>query len=231
MAFGHRQAAAAQTLACGVSGSITLTLTDTNANGQLDRAGDAVSLSANQCDGGEGVKLNGSFVLTLTSYTDAQHYAFNLGFNNFAANDLAANVQFAVNGNLAVAKAGLSGTISSPSYSVSTTDHGTAHSFTVKTFSATVAEDLAQTKLTESVTGTFSGSDFGVRYITLTTLVPMVTLNSDSYPSQGSLLIQGSGGSALKVEALNASQARLSVDANGDGSYETVTTVNWADIG
>jgi len=231
MALGHRQAAAVQTSPCGAGGTITLTLTDTNGNAQLDRAGEAVSLAVNQCDFGDGVKLNGSFVLTLTGYTDTQHYAFNLSFNNFTANDLTSNVQFAVNGNLAVTKAGLSGSISSPSYSVSATDHGTAHSFSVKSFSATVTEDSGQTQTTESVAGTFSGTDFGTRYVTLSTLVPIVILSSDTYPSQGSLLIQGSGGSALKVEALNAAQARLSVDANGDGSYETVTTVNWADIG
>jgi hypothetical protein len=70
----------------------------------------------------------------------------------------------------------------------------------------------------------------GNHSVTITTPSNMVFQWSDSYPSQGIMVIKGSGGSALKVEALNSSQARLSVDANGDGTYESSVDVNWVDI-
>ena len=73
--------------------------------------------------------------------------------------------------------------------------------------------------------------DFGGKSVTLSTLVPVVILAADDYPSQGALVIQGANQSALRIDALNATQAQLSIDADGNGTYETVKVVNWADLG
>jgi hypothetical protein len=50
---------------------------------------------------------------------------------------------------------------------------------------------------------------------------------SDDYPSSGVMVITGAANSQLKLTALSNTQVRQELDANGDGTYESSTTVNW----
>jgi hypothetical protein len=228
LASSQRQAAAAATVPCAGGGNITTTLTDTNSNRQLDRAGESLVFTANQCVTGSGYKITGGFTLALTQYQDTRQHAFNLTFNAFTAEDLAAGVKFALNGSLKVSVSFDNSTVLSDSFSMSTTQNNQTHSFTAENYLA--SSSYAYPERSHSLNGTFSGGDLGNHSVTVTTPSNMVFQWSDSYPSQGIMVIKGSGGSALKVEALNSSQARLSVDANGDGTYESSVDVNWVDI-
>lgn len=44
------------------------------------------------------------------------------------------------------------------------------------------------------------------------------------------MLVKGDKNSSLKLEVLNTTQLKLSVDADGDGAYEISKTVLWTDL-
>ena len=84
--------------------------------------------------------------------------------------------------------------------------------------------------LVQRVAGRFAGSGLSSGRVDVTTPVSVVQRYADDYPSAGTMRFVGASGSALKLDALSATQVRLSVDANGDGSYETERTLLWADL-
>ena len=52
----------------------------------------------------------------------------------------------------------------------------------------------------------------------------------ESYPSAGYLRIFGANASEVDVEALDPVQARLHLDADGDGVAEEITDVTWSEL-
>lgn len=62
------------------------------------------------------------------------------------------------------------------------------------------------------------------------TAVPFTGNGAADYPSAGSLLIRGGGGSSVRLTALDATQAQLDVDEDGDGTYETEIVTTWVDL-
>ena len=230
LASGRRYPAGVQTFPCSRSGTISFNLIDLNNDQQFDASGESLTLTAVQCDEGTGLKIDGAFTLALTAYTDANNFALNLVFANFSAVDQTAATTFAVNGSLVVALSnGNEISVHSDIFSASSKAGGGAtHSFSAQNYTASVLD--GGTQLTESVAGTFSSSDYGGQSVTISTPVALVILTDDSYPSQGTMVIAGASGSAAKLEALNAAQVRVSVDANGDGNYEVSSTVNWPEI-
>jgi hypothetical protein len=226
----QRRPLASTTLVCTSGGTLTISLSDSNGNNLLDKVGESVSATAANCGIDASSRVNGKFTLQLTGYTDLTHLSFTLSFSNFAASDTTTGQSEAIDGIVTASIAGSSAiSITSPSITGTSAAKGVSHSYTVQSFVATVTNDGSQTS--ETLSGTFTSSDFGGKSVTLSTLAPVVILASDDYPSQGALLIQGANQSALRIDALNATQAQLSIDADGNGTYETVKVVNWADLG
>jgi hypothetical protein len=50
------------------------------------------------------------------------------------------------------------------------------------------------------------------------------------YPYTGVLLISGASNSALRLTVLNNSQVQEELDADGNGIYESSTTLDWATL-
>jgi hypothetical protein len=63
--------------------------------------------------------------------------------------------------------------------------------------------------------------------ISFSTTTPLVSRATDQYPSSGVLEITGGGNSRLRMTALSNTQVKQELDANGDGTYEGSSTVNW----
>lgn len=102
---------------------------------------------------------------------------------------------------------------------------------------------LTDTKLTlriETVNGSLrtsirynsslASSSFNNKQVLITTPEALVITGSDSYPSSGYLLVQGDANSTLRVTAVNRTQARLELDAQGDGTYETQVLKAWTEL-
>lgn len=224
---GERTAQAAQTLNCAVSGTVTVSLSGT---GTLQAAGDGLSISANACNDGDGTVVDGLMSLTLSRYTDAQNFAFSLSFTSFSATSTSGSDLVQLSGSLsAVYSGGNQTVIASSGLSAQARLAGQNRSVVVTGFSATIVDQ--GTQYTETLAGTFSLGALEGRSVVLSTVTPVVQRVDDLYPSSGALRLVGAGGSALLIEAVDASQARLSLDANGDGSYESVETVAWDALG
>lgn len=82
-----------------------------------------------------------------------------------------------------------------------------------------------------SATAQISSSAFGGLAVSLETPAEFIVLDPDEYPSSGQLLLRGAGGSQLRLAAVNAQQARLELDANGDSVFEASRTVPWTQLG
>jgi len=224
-----KQATTALPIPCSGGGTVTVGLSDSNNNQDLDAVGESITFSANQCKEGTDV-MNGAFALAITQYTDADNFAFSLTFNSFTESSTSLGTSLSLNGDLTASlSAGNAVKVSSSAFTV--TDKGAtgSHGFAVLGYAVAITSNGSQ--VSETLAGTFSGTELAGKSIQISTPSPLVALSGNAYPSQGSLLMTGANNSALKIDALNATQARLSVDADGDGSYETVTTVNWSELG
>ena len=214
---------------CAVAGSITVSLVDLNADGELDGVGESVAIAADGCDEGGGTLLDGEFGMTVTSYTDGNNFSFNFTFADLVATDSAGVVSTA-DGDLAMTlSGGDTVTVSSTALAVSTDVSGTREAFALSEFSVRVVD--RGDAIVESVSGVIAGSGLGNQWVRISTPVSVVVLNTDEQPSSGTMVFTGANSSALKIEAIDATQARLSVDANGDGSYETSKVVLWSELG
>ena len=58
------------------------------------------------------------------------------------------------------------------------------------------------------------------------TTAPFIDLSTDDYPSSGTLRITSNKG-AVDVQALSASQVRVALDADGDGTVDASQTESW----
>lgn len=225
----QRKALGSRTDPCAGGGSLTLSFNDSNADNQLNRAGESVSLTASNCSDGAGGTSNGSFTLQLTSFTDATHLAFTLSFASFRSSDASTGTAASIEGSVSASLDGLARvTVTSPSLSLSATGGGVTRSFGAQAVSMGYVDDGSA--VTESLAGTFTSSDFPGQSVQISTLVPLVILWTDTYPSQGMLQVTGANHSSIKIEALNATQAQIYIDANGDGGFETTKVVNWSDL-
>ncbi|MBQ0945404.1 hypothetical protein KAK07_18850 [Ideonella sp. 4Y16] len=221
------QPQAAAVVDCAVSGSVSVNFSDSNANGLFDATGESISVSASACDDGSGFTLNGSFTMTLGSFTDARNFGFTMAFAGLQTTTTEGSVR--LDGELAVQLSGGNTLdLSSPSIVLQASRSGVSYRFALASYVAHVV-DRGDASV-QRVTGTFSGTGLDSYRVQVTTPVDVVQRYADDYPSAGTMKFVGAAGSVLKVDALNATQARLSVDANGDGAYETVRTVLWADL-
>jgi hypothetical protein len=217
--------------ACPIFGTMTVTLSDANNSGVLDAVGESATVSFKACQLTNDVAADGSLGLTVTRYSSATDLAVNLVFANFTSGDGASlGSSVSVSGNLALSLASASDiTVTSESFTTTAAVQGVWQTFSMKDYSAHVVD--TGTQVTETLAGTFSSSELSGGSVTISTPTPMVILAVDNYPSQGVMLIRGANQSAVKIEAVSSTQARVSVDANGDGSYESSRLVNWADLG
>ena len=132
----QRKASFSNSVSCTGGGSLTVSFNDSNADDQLNRAGESVSLTANNCSDGAGGMTNGSFSLQLTGFTDATHLSFTLSFANFRSSDTSTGTAASIDGSVSASLEGLANVaVTSPSLSLSATSGGVARSFGVQAVS------------------------------------------------------------------------------------------------
>jgi hypothetical protein len=124
----------------------------------------------------------------------------------------------------------LSAAISTPSLTVSGTYAGVTRTRTLADYSATMtqAPDVTYGYVTSTtVSGSLTSSALSSQRIAFATPVPFVTRSTDSYPSTGVMVISGASNTKLRLTALSNTEVSQELDANGDGIYESITTVSW----
>jgi len=227
--LGRSQIAASQTVPCTISGSMTVSLDDKNGNGAFDVVGESFSIATSNCVEEVGDLFNGSITLTLNQISSPTSMVLGLSFNNFSSANTVTSSAASINGSLTATRSSATlVSVRSDVLTVGLTTAGTPHTYSVTGMVATA--DYTSTRLLQTLSGTYSSSDFGGKSVKVSTPVAVQTLVADDYPSSGTVLVEGSTGSAVKLEAVSATQVRQSLDANGDGTFESTVVKLWSEL-
>ena len=214
--------------ACSGGGSIDVALDDIDNNGVLS-TGDTLTLLYNNCTV-SGITVSGGLSISGFTSVKPSTAAFTttgrISFNSFAYSDgtttgtINGTIDFSVstsdgnivnstisNGSLSVAKPGATLTLSG--YSINQTKNGSTGAYTL------------------SASGTVTSSALGGT-VTFTTTTPYQGTGTAN-PSSGAIKITGAGSSSVTLTALDSTNIRLDVDANGDGIVEPPPiSMTWA---
>ncbi len=219
---------------CSGGGTLTVSENDLNGNGRPD-AGDSASLTATNCTY-QGSTLNGGLSLMVNSFSgnvDVPPYAIGITmtFNNLSARSAAATSTG--NGTIALAvnvssTTNQTSTLNAPRFATTATYGGTTYNRTLENYTVSVA--LTATTSTTAASGSISSSAFGSKLVTIATPMPFVRQLTQSRPASGQAVVTGENGSALRVTALNSTQVRIDLDADGNGTYETSVTKLWSEL-
>lgn len=228
-----------QTVACTTSGSMTVSVNDSDNSGTAT-AGDSISITSNSCVEGSGT-ISGSLSFVINSLTGtlgSSNYSasMTMTFGNFGV--AAAQFTATANGALTIAIASNgtysnSTTVSTPSLSVAANYSGNSRSMTLTNYSATRNRTPSQTYVyttSYSLNGYLTSSSISSQAIQFATTTPFVTRYTDNYPSSGVMVITGANSSKIRLTALSNSQVSQELDANGDGTYESSATVSWSSL-
>ena len=225
-----------QTQACTSGGSLTVTVN--SSDGSTVAAGDSVQFTANGCTeslGGATEVMNGSMTITfLTGYDAASAvYPKTLSIRIVAQNfSLSSGGETeAFNGDVTITlteTSATSFTMSMTSNSLSTT-LGT-HSVTLINYSVNAEETSSGTVITMSATIETSNSRLGAGLVSyqVATVTP-ITVSSSGVVTSGSIKVTGNN-SSLLLTVTSADTFTLQVDSNGDGTYESTSTVTHSQL-
>lgn len=223
--------ATSQTMACASGGSLTMTAN--MSGGSTIVAGDSMQITANGCteslDGASAV-MNGSITFTYLAAYDPASTAYpktlsvRLVTQNFSISSGAETEVF--NGDVTMTlteTSATSFTMAITSNSLSTTLGG--HSVTLINYSVNADETSSGTVITMSATVETSNSRLGSAPVSyqVTTVTP-ITVSSTGVVTSGSVKVTGNG-SGLLLTVASADTFTLQVDSNGDGIYESTSTV------
>ena len=226
------------TTACPSGGTLTVSVNDADNNGVLS-AGDSMTLVSNSCVLSSGT-VTGSlgFVIdNLSGTLGSSNYSagITLTFGSFSVSS--SLFSGSINGSLSLAATAngvnsLSETISTPSLTVAGTYGGVTRSRSLTNYSATASRvptaNAYQTSY--SINATLTSTGLSSQAISVATTTPFVRQSTDVYPSSGVMLLTDSSSAKLKLTALSNTQVKEELDANGDGLYESNTTVNWTSL-
>ncbi len=232
-AGAHPAATTSDTEQCGVSGNFTSSFDDKDGNNQLS-AGDVVNVVFSQCRDSSEELVDGTLVITVTSVTSQEQFVASAVLQNFKV--VEADLSSTINGNvtitendngveddttLVVGSGGLAVATSSTSYNDTITFENGMR----------IVTHESDTSSSDSITldGGFSATSISGS-VTVATLQPIVQTEGNPYPTSGQVRVTGAGNSALQLTALNATQVELKLDANGDGTYEGTTDVDWSTL-
>ena len=232
-ATAHPAVSASDTQPCGVSGTLTVTIDDHDANNALS-SGDVIAVSFAQCKDSATSSINGAISITLAGTPTATQFTASANFQDIAVvqdgvtSTIAGNVTVSENDTaldtlttLSVGSGGLTAATASSGYNDSVSF---ASGFVIQTDEATSG---ASTSV--SLSGTLSAQSLGGS-ITISTPQALVQLSSDNYPSAGQVIVTGASGSAVRATVLDKTQVQVDLDANGDGTYESTATVAWTSL-
>jgi hypothetical protein len=225
------------TVSCPQGGTITFSISDQNANQALN-AGDSVSATATDCQV-DGETSNGSLTITMNTepggdVVGGTIYSFDatISFTNFSV--ASAAVSASATGSLRMISLRTAqhlgtDTVTATAFSSTVNIDGSSRTRALNSLSATVA--YSPTETATSVSGSLGTSPvLGVYSVSFATSSPFKRLYADNYPYSGVGVVTGASGGKAWMTALDNTQVRFDLDADGDGTAEASSTVAWSAI-
>ncbi len=229
----HPAAVSTSTSDCSNGGTFTSAFDDKDGNNQVS-GGDVITATFAQCGESSTVTVNGSVVVTVTGTPTDTQFSASAQFQNLTIVDDGATST--VSGTVAVTETDMT-TLSDSTITVG------AGGLTVGVASSGYNDTIAFQQglvITTAVVGT--GSNVSVTVagslsstalggtVGIVTPVALSQGDTDPYPVSGEMIITGGSGSKLLVTVLNNAQVKLELDANGDGSIDSTSTVAWSTL-
>jgi len=211
-------------------GSVSGTL---NVSGNLDsvtKTGSVTLKYANFNDG-NGVTYDGTVMENINAYdltndmvTDATEkftsWKIVSGTSNYTLNGSARVQQIIQNNSRKV------------TFNVDGRDNNTSRIFRYVNFAETIVYDniLNPTSKTEAATGRLYVDQYGYVDFSVTSPLVYVSMSQGNPASGGPIVLVGAGNSKASLTPYSASYVTISVDANGDGTYESRHAYAWNDL-
>jgi hypothetical protein len=225
---------ASEQINCSAGGTITLTLTYSNAS--QFTPGDTLGLTFDNCQTTATDNTNGTMSIAMSSYAQTavgENFAGTMSLNlTVTEGDRTSAVSGSVSANyadLSATSSRLDLAVGSSGLTASVTTAGGTPETIGYVSGFTISETDTSTSSSVTVNGSIDSSRLAGR-ITLQTATPIVQLAADAYPSSGALRVTGASGSALLLTVQSATALQVQLDANGDGTFEATATYTWAQV-
>lgn len=207
---------------------------DDRDNNSATSSGDVVTVTFAACSFDQ-VVLDGTMVMTVAAATSGTTLAGSMQFKQVKVTSGSMKTTIAGTADvtetddgtrtdtaIVVGAAGLVIAVSSPSYSDTVS---LANTFTIDT-----SVDDATDAATVRIDGSFMASslpslDGGLH---VETLAPLAVSAASGYPASGQLRIKDDVGGVLLLTVTDDTTVKLQLDANGDDTYESDTSVAWS---
>jgi hypothetical protein len=222
------------TEACGVSGTVTVTYDDRDDNDRLS-VGDIWTFVFDQCQDGPVDVLDGSVTATFTSIGATTLPAFSARMSFAQLSDEATNGRhgMTISGNVMLDYAQNSATAERLKLTTEGDLVAAVHTHLPYTDTITLRSGFYQDAgydgntglTTTTMNGSMQSQALGGSVI-VSTVTPIVVGDSDNYPRSGAVKALGSAGE-VRLTAVSASQVRIDLDADDNGSFESSITDDW----
>jgi hypothetical protein len=224
---------------CPAGGSIVITIDDRDNNG-TPSAGDALTTTFNDCKESETSLLKGGFTLNFASYSSSQFSGL-LTFAQLTLSDEDATIAMNGPANVVYSETTVPGsrtertelTVAAGGLVVGVTSPKVNETLSHEPGFAGIWTDVSLSTPTQGYDTAVLNGRVGFASlngkVVLATDPPIKDMYVDEMPSSGTVLITGYQ-SKLRMTVLNTSTARLELDANNDGVYESTRDIPWSEL-
>lgn len=227
---------------CAVSGNVVSTLNDADNTSSLT-SGDTMTLVYNSCRLATDLMVSGQYEVRYTTVTlgSMPSVVATISLSNFATTE--GSDQVTLNGRVRMDYLQRSSTRQDTTLTtetdVSAQSRVGSRSDTVTLLAGYSTLSVVDTEVappeggfpgraTLTAQGTVASTALGGSMV-LATPTPLVAYFVDDYPRSGSVLATGRA-SSLRLTAVSATQVRLDLDSNGDGTVDSSSTVPWSSL-
>jgi hypothetical protein len=217
------QRAAQETFDCEGGGTMTVRVDDADNDGTLS-TGDKARVTFSGCQD-SGLMLNGAFALSNLQVDSDTSYRATATFDGLRIDD--GTRVTGADGAVTIAVSepvGAPATYQASGTSLRVVSGQDVHK--LSDFAGTATVDATARQVSYTFAGRVSDSSNNVS-VQAATLEPFRGSMDSDYPSSGQLQSTGAANSRALLTALSATEVSVAVDANGDGSVESTSTMTW----